>query len=75
MIGIIFTTRIASTTQHETSDATVAMHGEGDMSCRLFLNMDLLLDLLWSTLEQMAHGLLVTGHCSTCFMSSLFSSN
>ena len=42
------------------------------MSCRLFLNRDLLLDLLWSTLEQIAHGLLVTGHCNTCFKSSLF---
>ena len=48
------------------------MHGEGYMSCRLFLNRDLLLDLLWSTLEQIAHGLLVTGHCNTCFKSSLF---
>ena len=45
--------------QHETSDGNVAMHGEGDMSCWLFLNRDLLLDLLWSTLEQMVPGLLV----------------
>ena len=45
------------------------------MSCRLFLNRDLLLDHLWSTLEQMAHGLLVSGHCNTCFKSSPFLSN
>ena len=75
MIGIIFTTRIALTIQHETSDGTVVMHGEGDMSCRLFLNRDLLRNLLWPILKQMAYGLLVTGHCNTCFKSSLFSSN
>ena len=74
-MGIIFTTCIASAIQHETSDGTVVMHGEGDMTCRLFLNRDLQLDLLWSTLKRMAHGLLVTGHCNTCFKSSLFSSN
>ena len=75
VIGIIFTTHIASTIQQDASDGTAVIHGERDMSCRLFLNRDLLLDLLCSTLEQMAHGFLVTGHCNTCSKSSFFSSN